>query len=67
MRECTMKKVALSFIGALLTLVSPYAFSQSISGDPSQLPMYGGMDRQADPILKGADEALIEGTTKEFV
>ena len=28
--------------------------------------MYGGLDRQADPILKGADEALIEGATKEF-
>lgn len=28
--------------------------------------MYGGMDRQSDPVLKGADDALIEGTTKEF-
>ena len=28
--------------------------------------MYGGLDRQSDPILKGADDALIEGTTKAF-
>jgi hypothetical protein len=34
--------------------------------DPSLLPMYGGLDRQSDPVLKGADEALIEGTTKAF-
>ncbi len=34
--------------------------------DPSLIPMYGGLDRQADPVLKGADDALIEGTTKEF-
>jgi len=33
---------------------------------PDQVPMYGGLDRQADPILKGADAALIEGTTREF-
>src|SRR5258708_19373588 len=34
--------------------------------DPSLVPMYGGLDRQSDPILKGADDALIEGTTKAF-
>jgi hypothetical protein len=34
--------------------------------DPSLVPMYGGLDRQSDPVLKGADEALIEGTTKAF-
>ena len=31
-----------------------------------QVPMYGGMDRDAVPELKAADEKLIEGTTKEF-
>jgi hypothetical protein len=34
--------------------------------DPSLIPMYGGLDRQSDPVLKGADDALIEGTTKAF-
>lgn len=28
--------------------------------------MYGGMDRQAIPEMKAIDDALIEGTTKEF-
>jgi tetratricopeptide (TPR) repeat protein len=31
-----------------------------------QAPMYGGMDRQAVPQLKEADEQFITGTTKEF-
>jgi len=31
-----------------------------------QVPMYGGMDRNAIPELKKADEKLIAGTTKEF-
>ena len=34
--------------------------------DPSLVPMYGGLDRQSEPVLKGADDAFIEGTTKEF-
>lgn len=61
-----MSKVVLSVVSTLLILVSWQALAEPTSGDPSQLPMYGGMDRQADPVLKGADEALIEGTTKEF-
>jgi tetratricopeptide (TPR) repeat protein len=40
--------------------------SAAQSRDPGEIPMYGGLDRQADPVLKGADDALIEGTTREF-
>lgn len=31
-----------------------------------QIPMYGGMDRNAIPVLKAADQELIEGTSKAF-
>lgn len=31
-----------------------------------QEPMYGGIDRKADPQLNAADEQLISGVTKEF-
>jgi tetratricopeptide (TPR) repeat protein len=31
-----------------------------------QVPMYGGMDRQADPRLKEGDRQFIEGTTKAY-
>lgn len=51
---------------ALLGLLSTGALAQPRHLDPGEIPMYGGLDRQADPILKGADDALIEGTTKEF-
>ena len=32
----------------------------------SEIPMYGGENRQAIPEIKAIDDALIEGTTKEF-
>lgn len=31
-----------------------------------QLPMYGGMDRSTDPMLKAADEKLIADTTRHY-
>jgi tetratricopeptide (TPR) repeat protein len=66
-REVTMQKAVLAcLVVAMLTMESPQVLSEGAVGDPSQLPMYGGLDRNADPILKGADEALIDGTTKEF-
>src|SRR5258708_8492329 len=40
--------------------------AQSQDLEPSQVPMYGGQDRQADPVLKGADDALIEESSKAF-
>jgi tetratricopeptide (TPR) repeat protein len=49
-----------------LLLLAGVALAKSPATAPDLVPMYGGLDRQADPILKGADEALIEGTTREF-
>lgn len=51
---------------AALLFLSPAAGSQNKALDPGEIPMYGGLDRQADPVLKGADDALIEGATREF-
>jgi Tfp pilus assembly protein PilF len=59
------KKPSIVFLVALLT--ASLASAESPSGVPiDQVPMYGGVDRQAEPVLKGADDALIEGTTREF-
>jgi tetratricopeptide (TPR) repeat protein len=43
---------------------SPVGYTRPTSGD--QLPMYGGMNREAEPSLKEADRQLIEGAIKEF-
>jgi tetratricopeptide (TPR) repeat protein len=48
------------------TVTLPALAGETGTQDPSLVPMYGGMDRQSDPVLKGADDALIEGTTKAF-
>jgi hypothetical protein len=53
-------------LGAALVTATMMAPVHSADMTPADLPMYGGLDRQADPILRGADEALIEGTTREF-
>ncbi len=55
-----------SVLALAVIVLSSTSVAQKLSGDPSLVPMYGGMDRQSDPVLKGADDALIEGTTKEF-
>jgi tetratricopeptide (TPR) repeat protein len=52
--------IGLSVICA--ALISFAAVAQPID----QVPMYGGMDRSAQPALKAADEKLIEGTTKHY-
>ena len=41
---------------------SPIAHTRPTLGD--QLPMYGEMDRQDDPLLKEADRQLIEGGSR---
>lgn len=51
---------------ALIAFVTGAANVLAQTTPPDLLPMYGGLDRQADPMLKGADDALIEGTTREF-
>lgn len=53
-----------TFILQCAGCASPIADTRPTPGD--LLPMYGGMDRQAVPLLKEADRQLIEGTTKEF-
>lgn len=35
-------------------------------GPADEQPMYGGQDRQSNPELKAADEALIQSTAKEY-
>ncbi len=56
-----------NFLLALTILaLGSTSIAQQQGVDPTLLPMYGGMDRQSDPVLKGADDALIEGTTREF-
>jgi tetratricopeptide (TPR) repeat protein len=56
--------VTVSFILGCAGCASPIADTRPTPGD--QLPMYGEMDREADPLLKEADRQLIEGATKEF-
>lgn len=66
MRENQVQHGSFGYAATLLMLLSTAPHAQQRSLDPGEVPMYGGLDRQADPILKGADDALIEGTTKEF-
>jgi tetratricopeptide (TPR) repeat protein len=61
------KENAASFVSLIAIFIANLAIADSPAAIPPDLiPMYGGLDRQADPILKGADDALIEGTTREF-
>ena len=60
-------------LGALIVLGSMALTGclATTSGGPrgagiDQQPMYGGMDRSADPQLKAGDEQFISGVTKEF-
>jgi tetratricopeptide (TPR) repeat protein len=61
MRDRSFRSLA---AGLAFALLATRVFGQGLS--PDQIPMYGDLDRQSDPVLKGADAALIEGTTKEF-
>jgi tetratricopeptide (TPR) repeat protein len=58
--------LAVALVLVLAGAVSTAPAAEAGTQDPSVLPMYGGLDRQSDPVLKGADDALIEGTTKAF-
>jgi tetratricopeptide (TPR) repeat protein len=55
---------------ALLTTSALLFFSTALQAEDripiDQVPMYGGMDRNAIPELKAGDEKLINDTTKEF-
>ena len=52
-------------IGSMLCLVlSAAAHAGALPID--QVPMYGGLDRAADPVLHAADEKLIADTTAHF-
>jgi Tfp pilus assembly protein PilF len=46
----------------LLWASAPLAFAQPVD----QVPMYGGADRSIHPILRAADEKLIEDTTRHY-
>jgi tetratricopeptide (TPR) repeat protein len=62
-----MKSRFLLFAVALSTVIAfGCATPRSTGPIPSELPMYGGLDRQAIPETKAIDDALIEGTMKEF-
>lgn len=61
-----MMRSSIAAVCTALLFLSSAVGSQNKGLDPGEIPMYGGLDRQADPVLKGADEALVEGTTKEF-
>ena len=51
---------------ALAAVILFASLGLSAKESPDQLPMYGGLDRGANPELKRADEQLISGVTKEF-
>lgn len=51
------------FLSALLVLTVACASPPS---EMAHLPMYGGMDRQAVPAFKSADEQLIAGSMRAF-
>ena len=55
-------RTALFLFVALLLAQSATAQAQPID----QVPMYGGMDRSADPALRGADQRLISQTTAHY-
>ena len=42
------------------------AGAQPVTEPIDQIPMYGGMDRAADPSLRQADETLVTGTTRQY-
>lgn len=67
-RSHTLRTKQRASIASSLTILIYVVSAIASAGQlpPDQLPMYGGLDRQADPMLKGADDALIEGTTREF-
>lgn len=48
------------------TLVFGCATPRAAGPISSEAPMYGGLNHQAIPEMKAIDDALIEGTTKEF-
>jgi tetratricopeptide (TPR) repeat protein len=49
-------------VALLFCLTAGTAFAQAVD----QLPMYGGMDRSADPALRTADERFIGEVTEKF-
>lgn len=51
-------------MGALASCTTSISTVRGITID--QTPMYGGIDRQANPILRAADEQFISGVVKEF-
>ena len=59
-----MSTHSLSLLALLWLTVVQLASGQPVPID--QAPMYGGMDRNAVPELKGADERLISDTTKHY-
>lgn len=66
MRESSMVSSTRSSRICFLVLVVASIGTWAGELDPGEIPMYGGLDRRADPVLRGADQALIEGTAKEF-
>jgi len=59
-------KYWVKFIGILLLAGCATGGPPSSGIDNDQLPMYGGVDRQADPRLRAADEKLVAKFTQEF-
>lgn len=64
-----MKRAILRWLGSLVVVLvagcaSPGGSSSRVGID--QVPMYGGMDRQAVPMLKAGDEKLIAQVSGAF-
>jgi lipoprotein NlpI len=68
MRKNEMNRIIGKYsLVVVITILIGCSTTGSNRGDTiSQLPMYGGFDRQSDPRFKKADEKLISGVTKEF-
>jgi Flp pilus assembly protein TadD len=51
----------------LISLAFALAAASTAKAQPiDQVPMYGGMDRSADPSLRAADEKLVADTTRHY-
>ena len=61
-----MRRSSRSFVLCVLVALAASIRTSAGEFDPGDIPMHGGLDRQAGPVLRAADEALIESTTKEF-
>jgi Tfp pilus assembly protein PilF len=54
-----------AIISLLIAVAAPFSFPASAQ-PVDQVPMYGGLDRTADPVLKDADEKLFTDTIKHY-